>query len=211
MKLRLVKVALIAAFVLVLSACQGQPFSWFGSGANKQAKQAGPDAHAVSAHPDGHAAASSEGTASPVTVDLIGLKGTSIGKAKLTPVDGGVQFDVEAAYLPRGEHGIHVHENGKCEAPKFESAGVHFNPQHKKHGELNPEGPHAGDLPNLMVAADGKAQASFVSKMVTLEKDKPNSLLKPGGTALVIHEKADDYKTDPSGNSGARIACGVIQ
>jgi superoxide dismutase, Cu-Zn family len=103
-----------------------------------------------------------------------------------------------------------VHTVGKCDPPDFASAGGHLNPDMKKHGKENPDGPHAGDLNNLEVGADGTAKASFVDSKVTLG-DGPNSLFHDGGTALVIHEKADDYKTDPSGNSGPRIACGPIQ
>jgi superoxide dismutase, Cu-Zn family len=141
----------------------------------------------------------------------LNTQGKAIGKAELTEGVNGVQVKVEAASLTPGEHGLHFHQIGKCDAPDFKSAGDHFNPQGKKHGTANPEGPHAGDLPNLVVGTDGKAAVTVTTKLVTLAAGKPNSLLKTGGTALVIHEKADDYKTDPSGNSGARIACGVIQ
>jgi Cu-Zn family superoxide dismutase len=99
---------------------------------------------------------------------------------------------------------------GKCDPPDFKSAGPHFNPDNKKHGSKNPDGPHAGDLPNFDVGPDGTAKVSVVAPNVTLG-DGPNSLFHPEGTALVIHEKADDYMTDPAGNAGARIACGVVQ
>ncbi|TVY10068.1 superoxide dismutase family protein [Paenibacillus cremeus] len=209
---------LSAALSLVLSGCHGEPHSWLGLGGAK-ATVTSPDEHNEHAASADHmnmnmnssSVTAKESPAAVVNVDLLGAKGTSIGKATLTQVNGGVQFDVDAMNLPEGTHGIHVHENGKCVGPNFDSAGAHFNPAHKKHGVENPEGPHAGDLPNLVAGADGKAKFSFVSKMVTLEKNQPNSLLKEGGTSLVIHEKADDYKTDPSGNSGSRIACGVIQ
>ena len=112
--------------------------------------------------------------------------------------------------LPPGKHGIHIHAVGKCEGPAFTTAGGHLNPDAKKHGKENPEGPHAGDLLNLEVKADGTAKATLLDTMVTLG-DGPNSVFHEGGTAIVIHEKEDDYKTDPAGNSGARIACGVIQ
>jgi Cu-Zn family superoxide dismutase len=209
----LIKPALVTVMlVLVLSGCHGQKHSWFGMGGTPDSKEADHGAQAAASHTDGSKAVmASESTAAAVTVDLIGVRGTSIGKAKLTPVEGGVQFDVDAAYLPQGLHGFHVHENGMCAAPEFQTAGGHFNPDGKKHGIENPEQPHAGDLPNLLAGVDGKAKTTFVNNRVTLEKDKPNSLFKTGGTALVIHEKGDDNKTDPSGNSGARIACGVIQ
>jgi Cu-Zn family superoxide dismutase len=111
--------------------------------------------------------------------------------------------------LPPGTHGLHFHEVGMCQPPDFASAGGHFNPTGKKHGRLNPGGPHAGDLPNLVVAPSGEAGIDIVTKAVTLAPG-PTSLLGGKGTALVVHERADDEKTDPSGDSGARIACGVI-
>jgi Cu-Zn family superoxide dismutase len=129
----------------------------------------------------------------------------------LTQGDGIVKIHLEAKGLPPGVHGFHIHQTGKCEPPSFTSAGDHLNPTHKQHGFYNPKGFHAGDLPNIQVAADGTVRADVESKNVTLKKGEPNSLLRKGGTSLVIHEKADDYVTDPSGNSGSRIACGVIR
>jgi superoxide dismutase, Cu-Zn family len=142
--------------------------------------------------------------------DIINGQGQKIGTATLVETSAGVRIDVNVSQLPPGAHGMHVHTVGKCEAPAFASAGGHLNPDAKKHGKDNPDGPHAGDLPNIEVGPDGTAKTSFVDARVTLG-DGPNSLFHEGGTALVIHEKSDDYKTDPSGNSGARIACGVIQ
>lgn len=142
--------------------------------------------------------------------DIVNGQGQKIGAATLQQTSAGVQIDVNVSQLPPGTHGIHIHTVGKCEGPAFASAGGHLNPGMKKHGKDNPDGPHAGDLLNLEVGADGTAKGSFVDSGVTLA-DGPTSLFHDGGTALVIHEKADDYKTDPAGNSGARIACGVIQ
>jgi len=142
---------------------------------------------------------------------IIDSKGAEVGTAVLTQKADAVHIHIEAKNLPPGEHGIHFHETGKCDPPDFKTAGAHFNPQGKQHGFKNPKGYHAGDLLNITVKADGTVNTDLESKTVTLKKGAPNSLLKPGGTSLMIHEKADDYVTDPSGNSGARIACSVIR
>jgi len=142
--------------------------------------------------------------------DIVNAHGQKIGIATIHRADGGIRIDIQVSQLPLGTHGIHVHTAGKCEGPAFTSAGAHFNPTSKKHGKDNPEGPHAGDLLNIQVEASGDGKVSLLDPNVTLG-DEPNSLFHEGGTAIVIHEKADDYKTDPAGNSGARIACGVIE
>lgn len=142
--------------------------------------------------------------------DIVNAQGQKIGAAMIHPSDSGVRIDVEVSQLSPGTHGIHIHTVGKCEGPAFASAGGHFNPTTKKHGKDNPEGSHAGDLLSIEVGADGTGKASLLAPNATLGGGA-NSLFHEGGTALVIHEKADDYKTDPAGNSGARIACGVIQ
>jgi Cu-Zn family superoxide dismutase len=143
-------------------------------------------------------------------VHLNDAQGKSVGTVTLSEQkSGGVEMDVNLQDLPPGDHAIHFHQNAKCEAPDFKSAGPHFNPDGKKHGLENPEGHHAGDHANFTVGANGKAKLKTESKDVNLGADS-HSLFSNGGTAIVIHAKADDQKTDPAGNAGDRIACGVI-
>jgi len=136
--------------------------------------------------------------------------GKEVGRANLTQTSSGVTISLDLTGVPPGEHAFHIHDTGKCEPP-FTSAGGHFNPAGHKHGKMAEGGSHAGDMDNLTVPADGKLQKLVSNSQVTLDQGKPNSLFKPGGTALVIHAGADDYKSDPAGNAGARIACGVIE
>jgi Cu-Zn family superoxide dismutase len=141
--------------------------------------------------------------------DLLNAKGAPVGTATFSQKSNGVQLDLKVSNLSPGLHGFHIHSVGKCEAPDFKSAGPHFNPEGKQHGWDNPLGHHLGDLQNLDVGPDGKANIRIVVPGVTLGEGA-KSLFHEGGTALVIHEKPDDGKTDPAGNAGARIACGVI-
>ena len=141
-------------------------------------------------------------------IDIYNTDEEKIGTAELEEIPKGVVVELKAEGLPPGMHGFHFHETGKCEAPTFESAGGHFNPTNAKHGTENGEGPHAGDLPNLEVEDDGTVSVTVNAEDVSLSDNDDASLI---GTALVIHENPDDGKTQPSGDAGDRIACGVIE
>jgi superoxide dismutase, Cu-Zn family len=142
--------------------------------------------------------------------DLIGRQGQPIGTATLTQHAHGVEIAVEVRDLPPGVLGFHVHEDGRCDAPSFESAGGHFAPHGRSHGMEHPSGPHAGDLPNLRVGDDGSARLAVLNPHLTL-RDGAGSLLGGTGTALIIHEGRDDYHSQPTGDAGDRLACGVIR
>ena len=138
--------------------------------------------------------------------DLRNAAGEKVGTAVAEEVEGAIRVMVEAHGLPKGPHGTHVHAVGKCDAPDFVSAGPHWNPTAHQHGKENPMGPHACDMPNLSVGENGGDRTIF-----TLTGGTFAELMDQDGASLVIHDGEDDYKTDPSGNSGGRIACGVFQ
>jgi Cu-Zn family superoxide dismutase len=141
--------------------------------------------------------------------NILDPAGKTVGSATLTEQKDGVRIVLKVSGLTPGKHGLHIHENGDCALPDFKSAGGHFNPFQKHHGIDNPQGKHAGDIPNLEVNKDGTVEMTVVATETTLGKG-PGSLLKEGGTAIVIHADPDDNKSDPAGNAGPRVACGVV-
>jgi len=156
-------------------------------------------------------AASSGGAARHASATLVDTGGRNVGTVQLSEQPAGrVALTGTLHDLPPGSHGTHLHAVGQCDGAAFAGAGAHFNPGARKHGLDSPEGPHAGDLPMVVVAADGRATLNATTDRVTLG-DGATSLLDSDGSALVLHAADDDQRTDPSGNSGARIACGVVK
>jgi len=144
--------------------------------------------------------------ADKATAVLKDANGKEVGKVTLIAVPTGVLLDADLTAVPPGDHAFHIHAIGKCEPPDFKSAGGHFNPEEDKHGLMNEAGPHAGDLPNIHVPENGKLHIEVLNQRVSLS----DGLLDDDGSALVIHQGPDDYRTDPAGDAGPRIACGVI-
>ena len=146
-----------------------------------------------------------------VSGPILNAEGNKIGEVGFVETADGVTIDILAEGLTPGKKGIHIHETGECMAPDFKSAGNHLNPHSKEHGFENPKGYHLGDLPNIEVDPDGTVNVSLTLNEITLQPGAENTILDKDGSSIVIHENEDDYKTDPAGDSGARIACAVIQ
>ena len=160
------------------------------------------------------ALAIAQAKAKPAQADIINAKGEKIGTAKfeISKFNLAVEVSIKVDHLTPGDHGVHIHNVGKCEGPAFTTAGGHFNPTNAHHGINNPQEPHPhlGDMANLNADFSGRAEANFELPGATLGSG-PNSLFHDGGTSIVVHANPDDFRSDPSGNSGDRIACGVIE
>jgi Cu-Zn family superoxide dismutase len=141
--------------------------------------------------------------------ELKDAKGQLVGTATLSETPNGVLLHLNLSNAPAGAHAFHIHTTGRCDPPDFESAGAHFNPKKAMHGFLEVKGPHAGDLPNLHIPQGGKLTVEFLAEHASLT-GKLNPLLDADGATLVLHASPDDYRTDPAGNAGDRVACGVI-
>ncbi len=181
---------LVLPLILAAAAC--------GSGEEDASRAA---ASAAPASP----AAATDTTPRRALATVKTVDGKEIGTATLLPAGDGMRLALQVSGLPAGDHGVHIHAVGKCDGPKFETAGAHWNPRDKLHGLENPQGPHAGDMPNLTVDEDGNGIVN-----ATLPGTNVEALFDEDGAAVVVHAKKDDQKTDPSGDSGERIACGVL-
>ncbi|MGH9159903.1 MAG: superoxide dismutase family protein [Vicinamibacteraceae bacterium] len=158
----------------------------------------------------GPALAAQSETAATAAADVKDAEGKSLGTAELSETPTGVIVTVKLSGIPPGEHALHLHTTGQCQAPDFKSAGGHYNPESNTHGFKSPKGTHKGDLPNVYVDADGTLNVDAFVSGVTLAPGA-QSLLDDDGTAIVVHAKLDDYSTDPAGDAGDRIACGVVE
>jgi Cu-Zn family superoxide dismutase len=143
------------------------------------------------------------------SANLVDAQGRSVGQAHLQQAPHGTLLKLDLKNITPGVHGLHIHDVGRCERPPFESAGGHFNPSGRQHGFLNPQGPHAGDLPNIEVPSTLQLSVEYFLADVTIDPG-PRSLIDNNGSSIVIHAGKDDYGTDPAGESGDRLACGPI-
>jgi Cu-Zn family superoxide dismutase len=144
-----------------------------------------------------------------VVAAMLNTDNAELGSAGITPGKDGVQLDIDVSGLAVGSYGVHLHAVGKCDGPDFKTAGAHWDPAGKQHGRDNPLGAHLGDLPNLTVTTTNKGKLSIALPRLNINGD--SGLLDGDGTSIIIHAMPDDYRTDPSGNSGARMICGVFR
>ncbi len=154
--------------------------------------------------PAPEAAAGAEATA-----EIRNRSGATVGRARATRLGDSLRVQVEAFNMSPGSYGAHIHAAGRCDSPDFTTAGPHWNPTAQQHGKNNPQGMHKGDLPNLLIGTDGRGSFEITIPGASVRAGSA-SILDADGSALVFHERADDFRTDPSGNSGARIACGIF-
>jgi superoxide dismutase, Cu-Zn family len=180
-----VRIAMVAAGAAALAGCAGRP-----------------DAPAASA--------GSPEAAAPASAELRDRDGRSRARANVEQAGDSLRVRVEATGLAPGAYGVHIHAVGRCDAPDFTTAGPHWNPTGAKHGKDNPQGMHKGDLPNLLVGSDGRGSFEYSVTNAAIGGRGPNVLFDGDGASVVVHASADDFRTDPSGNSGGRIACGVL-
>jgi len=188
--------------MMVVAACAALAACGTNGGAGGNA-----GGQANNAAAEGGSAAGAEGGGDQ---QLLSREGSPVGTASVRQVQDGLAVRVAVQALPQGVHGTHLHAVGRCDVPGFESAGPHWNPTGKQHGPENPAGAHLGDLPNMNVGGDGAGTLEFTIPNTRLS-DGAQPLFDADGAALVVHATADDYRTDPSGNSGDRIACAVLQ
>lgn len=185
--------AILAVTALIAIACGG------GANVGRSSATANPDSYVESP------------TAQAANAALTDKDGKVVGLASFREMQLGVRVEIKVTGLPPGKHGTHIHAVGKCDGPDFASSGGHFNINDKQHGVPGAVNAHAGELPNLEVGADGKGTLLFYSPHLSLNKSASNGLTFGAGTAVIVHAQEDDQKTQPAGNSGARIACGVVK
>lgn len=205
---RLLFFSALLTIMLLVSACGENGNSDEGESNKKESENT--SENQTNSTEGSNSSSKSETEGKALTVKLKDAEGKEVALAELTEKENGVQINIEATDLTPGKHGFHIHETGKCEAPDFKSAGGHFNPTDASHGKEHGEASHAGDLPNLEISEDGTGSIEYLAENVTLKSGEKQSLVGEDGTALIIHEGADDYKSQPSGDAGSRVACGVI-
>lgn len=196
---RWLMLSISAMMLVILAAC--------GNGQEEAEAPDDQESPADQEAPEEEAAPEEE---SEINVTLIDSEENEVGDATLTEGDEGVDISLNGENLPAGEHGFHIHDMGACEAPDFDSAGDHYNPTDANHGFDDPDGPHAGDMENIIVEDDGTIDVDITNDRVTLEEGAESTLQTDDGTSLIIHSEEDDYSSQPSGDAGDPIVCGVI-